>query len=73
MQRIGILRRFQFFDQVHRTVGGDDIEPAIVVIVEEHGAEAREGNARRRDAHFDAAILEIPLAPIEEQRAFLAG
>src|SRR5437867_655536 len=56
---------------MNSAVGRNDIEPTIVVVVEEHGSETRERNARRRNAHLDAAVIEVAAAPVEEQRALL--
>ena len=57
---------------MHGAVDGDDVKPSVVVIVEKHRAESREGDARCRDPRLDAAILEIACAAVDEQRALLA-
>src|SRR5205823_10890321 len=72
MQRIRIALLPKRFDQMDGAVRRDDVEPAIVIVIEKNGPEAGERNARRRDADFDAAVVEIPAAAIEEQGALLA-
>src|SRR2546425_10876230 len=71
LQRITILWRLELFDQMHRTVCRHDVEPAVVVIVEENRAKSGERNARCGDARLDAPIFEIALAAIDKQCTFL--
>jgi hypothetical protein len=69
MQREGVTLLPQLLDQMDRPVSGDNVEPAVVVVVEERRAESGERDARRRHADLDAAVLEESVAAIDEQRA----
>ena len=73
VQRIGVAGDHQFLDLLDGTVHGEDVQPAVVVVVEPGGAEAGVREARSGDAGGDAAILEPALAVVHIQRVgFLA-
>src|SRR5579884_3324552 len=53
-------------------VGEDNIEPAIVIVVEELTAERDIGNAGAADPHLEASVAELSLSVIMIERARFA-
>src|SRR5919108_560541 len=58
MQRQRIAGAHQLLDHVHRAVRDDDVEPAVVVVIEERGAEAGVRRGRKVQSRGRAAVLK---------------
>src|SRR5256885_4308291 len=62
VQRKRIVRLRQRLNRLHGAVDGEQIEPAVVVVVEPRRAEARERQAGGRKTRPRAGILETAFA-----------
>ena len=60
------------FDDVDGAIGDEEIERAVVVVVDPVGAEAGAGRGRRRQAGARPRVLEVPLAVVGVEREGLA-